>query len=85
MSASQNLLQCGEQEEITGGQIRAVRRMIKHFNGPSVDRFLSRRGQMARHIVMMKQHGRQHGRSSLPHGSKEVSVQYRSVGKTCKP
>ena len=25
LSASQNLLQCGEQEEITGGQIRAVR------------------------------------------------------------
>ena len=35
--ASQNLLQCGEQEEITGGQIRAVRRMTKHFNGLSVD------------------------------------------------
>ena len=31
---------------------------------------------MARRIVMMKQHGRQQGRSFLPHGSKEVSVQY---------
>ena len=31
---------------------------------------------MARHIVMMKQHGRQQGHSYLPHGSKEVSVQY---------
>ena len=31
---------------------------------------------MARHIVMMKQHGRQQGCSFLPHGSKEVSVQY---------
>ena len=71
-----NLLQCGEQEEITGGQIRAVRRMTKHFNGPSVDRFLSRRSPMARGIVMMKQHGRQQGSSFLPHGSKKVSVQY---------
>ena len=76
LSASQNLLQCGEQEEITVGQIRAVRRMTKHFNGPSVDRFLSRRSPMARSIVMMKQHGRQQGRSFLPHGSMEVSVQY---------
>ena len=31
---------------------------------------------MARRIVMMKQHGRQQGRSFLLHGSKEVSVQY---------
>ena len=30
----------------------------------------------ARHIVMMKQHGRQQGSSFLPHGLKEVSVQY---------
>ena len=58
------------------GQIRAVRRMTKHFNGPSVDCFLSRRSPMARRIVMMKQHGRQQGCSFLPHGSKEVSVQY---------
>ena len=49
----------------TGGQIRAVRRMTKHFNGPSVDRFLSRRSLMARRIVMMKQHGRQQGSSFL--------------------
>ena len=74
LPASQNLLKCGEQEEITGGQIRAVRRMTKHFNEPSVDRFLSRRSTMARGIVMMKQHGRQQGSSFLPHGSKEVSV-----------
>ena len=65
LAASQNLLQCGEQEEITGGQIRAVRRMTKHFNGPSVDRFLSRRSLMARRIVMMKQHGLQQGSSFL--------------------
>ena len=70
LSSSQNLLQCGEQVEITGGQIRAVRRLTKHFDGPSVDHFLSRRSPMARRIVMMKQHGRQQGRS------KEVSVQY---------
>ena len=76
LSASQNLLQCGEQKEILGGQIRAVRRMTKHFNGPSVDRSLSRRSPMARRIVMMKQQGRQQGCSFLPHGSKEVSVQY---------
>ena len=49
--ASQNLLQCGKQEEITVGQIRAVRRMTKHFNGPPVDRFLSRRSLIARRIV----------------------------------
>ena len=55
LSASQNLLQCGEQEEITGDQIRAVRRMTKHL----VDRFLSRKSPMAGRIVMMKQHGRQ--------------------------
>ena len=77
LSTSQNSLQCGEQEEIRGGQIRAVRRMNKHFNGPSVDRFLSRRSLMARPIVMMKQHGRQQGCSFLPHDSKEVSVQKR--------
>ena len=59
-----------------GGQTRAVRRLIKHFNGPCVDLFLSCRSPMARRIVIMKQHGRQQGRSFLPHGSKEVSVQY---------
>ena len=53
-------------------QIRAVRRMTKHFNGLSVDR----RSLMARRIVMMKQHGRQQGRLFLQHSSKEVSVQY---------
>ena len=74
LSASKNLLQYGEQEEITGGQISAVRRMTKHFNGPSVDRFLSRSSPMARRIVMMKQHGQQQGRSFLLHGSKEVSL-----------
>ena len=31
---------------------------------------------MARCIVMMKQHGLQQGCSFLPHGLKEVSVQY---------
>ena len=34
---------------------------------------------MARRIVMMKQHGRQQGSPFLPHGTKEVSVQYRLV------
>ena len=58
------------------GQIRAVRRMTKHFNGPSVDRIPSCRSPMARHIVMVQQHGLQKGSSFLPHGSKEVSVQY---------
>ena len=35
------------------GQIGAVRRMTKHFNGPSVDCFRSRRSSVARHIVMI--------------------------------
>ena len=50
--------------------------MTKHFNGPSVDCFLSRRSPVARCIVMMTQHGRQQVSSFLPHGSKEASVQY---------
>ena len=66
----------GNKKKSQGAKIRAVRRMTKHFNGPSVDRFLSRRSPMARRIVMMKQHGRQQGCSFLQHGSKEVSVQY---------
>ena len=74
LSASQNFLHCVEQVEITGGLIGIVRKMTKHINGPSVDRFLSQRSQVARHIVMMKQHGRQQGRSFLLHGLKKVSV-----------
>ena len=61
---------------MTGGQIRAVSRMTTHFNAPSCDRFLSRRSPMAWRIVMMKQHDRQQGHTFLPHGSKEVFVQY---------
>ena len=34
---------------------------------------------MARRIVIMRRHGRQQGSSFLPHGSKEVSVQYMLV------
>ena len=81
LAASQNLLHCEEQVEITGGLIRVVKKMTMHINGLSVDRFLS---QVAGHNVMMKQHGQQQGRSFLLHGFKKVSVQL-TVGKKSNP
>ena len=71
---TESSLHCGEQELTTREKIGAVRRMTKHFNAPSVDRFPSCRSPVARRIIMMKQHGRQQGRSFLPHGLKDISV-----------
>ena len=53
LSASQNLLQCGEQEEITGPNQRC-KENNQALNGQFVDRFLSGRSPMARRMVMMK-------------------------------